>query len=45
MNEKQGRTPPDDPWNITLTYRHDQRWWSGANEEPERWHVGAYALL
>ena len=41
MNEHQGRTPPDDPWSITLTYRHDQRWWSGANEEPESWHVSA----
>ena len=41
MNEQQGRTPPDDPWSITLTYRHEQRWWSGANEEPESWHVSA----
>jgi len=41
VNEQQGRTPPDDPWSITLTYRHDQRWWSGANEEPESWHVSA----
>ena len=37
MNEQQGRTPPDDPWSITLTYRHDHRWWSGTNEEPESW--------
>ena len=41
MNEQHGRTPPDDPWNITLTCRHDQLWWSGANEEPESWHVSA----
>lgn len=41
MNEQQGRTPPDDPWRITLTYRHDHRWWSGTNEEPESWHVSA----
>lgn len=41
MNEQHGRTPPDDPWNITLTYQHDQLWWSGANEEPESWHVSA----
>ena len=41
MNEQHGRTPPDDPWNITLTYRHEQLWWSGANEEPESWHVSA----
>lgn len=41
MNEQQGRTPPDDPWSITLTYRHDHRWWSGTNEEPESWHVSA----
>ncbi len=41
MNEQQGRTPPDDPWSITLTYRHDHRWWSGPNEEPESWHVSA----
>lgn len=41
MNEQQGHTPPDDPWSITLTYRHDHRWWSGTNEEPESWHVSA----
>lgn len=41
MNEQHGRTPPDDPWNITLTCRHEQLWWSGANEEPESWHVSA----
>jgi hypothetical protein len=41
VNEQQGRTPPDDPWSITLTYRHDHRWWSGTNEEPESWHVSA----
>ena len=41
MNEQHERTPPDDPWNITLTYRHEQLWSSGANEEPESWHVSA----
>jgi hypothetical protein len=41
VNEQQGRTPPDDPWSITLTYRHDHRWWSGTDEEPESWHVSA----
>ena len=41
MNEQQGRTTPDDPWSISLTYRHDHRWWSGTNEEPESWHVSA----
>jgi len=41
VNEQHGRTPPDDPWNITLTCRHEQLWWSGANEEPESWHVSA----
>ncbi len=41
MNEQHGRTPPDDPWNITLTCRHEQLWWSGVNEEPESWHVSA----
>ena len=44
MNEQQWRTPPDDPWNITLTYRHDQRWWFDSNEEPESWHVSADVL-
>jgi len=41
VNKQHGRTPPDDPWNITLTFRHEQLWWSGANEEPESWHVSA----
>ena len=41
MNEQHERTPPDDPWNITLTYRHERLWSSGANEEPESWHVSA----
>ena len=41
MNEQHERTPPDDPWSITLTYRHEQLWSSGANEEPESWHVSA----
>jgi hypothetical protein len=44
VNDQQARTPPDDPWNITLTYRHDQRWWSGTDEEPESWQVSADVL-
>src|SRR5712691_6701607 len=36
-----GRVPPASPWNITLTYRHDQRWWLGADDAPETWHVSA----
>ena len=41
MNEQQGRTPPDDPWNITLSYRHDHSWWSTADDALVTWHVSA----
>lgn len=41
MIDQPGRTPPDDPWTITLTYQHDERWWFDANDEPESWHVSA----
>ncbi|MPY81173.1 MAG: hypothetical protein GEV04_22665 [Actinophytocola sp.] len=35
------RTPPLDPWDIQLTYQHDQRWWFDANQEPDSWHISA----
>jgi len=35
------RRPPADPWSIDLTYRHDQRWWFDANDEPEIWEISA----
>ena len=41
MNEQQGHTPPDDPWNITLTYRREQYWWYSADDAPVTWHVSA----
>ncbi len=41
MNDQQGRTPPDDPWNITLTYRHEHCWWFSADDALETWHVSA----
>ena len=41
MADPSDRTPPGDPWSIQLTYRHDQRWWYDANDEPEAWHVSA----
>lgn len=34
-----GRVPPASPWSITLTYRHEHRWWFGADDAPENWHV------
>ena len=37
----QQRTPPGDPWNITLTYQHGHRWWFDADTAPETWHVSA----
>lgn len=36
-----GHVPPASPWSITLTYRHDHRWWFGADDAPETWHVSA----
>ena len=41
MIDQPGRVPPDDPQNITLAYRHDQSWRSGADQEPGSWHVSA----
>jgi hypothetical protein len=42
--DQPGRTPPSDPWRITLSYRHDHRWWNDANQAPEGWHVSADVL-
>ena len=36
-----GHVPPASPWSITLTYRHEHLWWSGADDAPESWHVSA----
>ena len=41
MSNENGRTPPGDPWNITLTYRHQHYWWFSADDAPETWHVSA----
>jgi hypothetical protein len=41
MTDDPGRVPPANPWNITLTYRHDHRWWFDADDAPETWHVCA----
>lgn len=41
MSEKHQRTPPDDPWAIDLTYRHEHPWWYGADDALETWHVAA----
>jgi GNAT superfamily N-acetyltransferase len=41
VSDKQQRTPPGDPWAITLTYRHEQPWWYGADDALETWHVSA----
>jgi hypothetical protein len=41
VSDKQQRTPPDDPWAITLTYRHEQPWWYGADDALGTWHVSA----
>lgn len=35
------RTPPDDPRNITLTYRHQHYWWYGPDDAPVTWRVSA----
>jgi hypothetical protein len=35
------RPRPASPWSITLTYRHDHRWWFGADGAPSSWHVSA----
>lgn len=44
MDSKHGRTPPDDPWSISLTYHHEHPWWYGPDDAPERWHVSADIL-
>jgi hypothetical protein len=41
MINEPDRIPPADPWSIQLTYRHDQRWWFDANQEPETWKISA----
>jgi hypothetical protein len=41
MISEPDRVPPADPWRIRLTYRHDQRWWFGAEQEPETWVISA----
>ena len=41
MINEPDRIPPADPWSIQLTYRHDQRWWFDADQEPEAWEVSA----
>jgi GNAT superfamily N-acetyltransferase len=41
MTDDPGRVPPANPWSITLTYRHDHRWWFDADDAPETWHVSA----
>jgi len=41
VSNENGRTPPGDPWNITLTYRHQHYWWFSADDAPETWHVSA----
>ena len=35
------RTPPADPWDITLAYQHEHPWWHSADDAPETWHVSA----
>jgi len=41
VSDKHQRTPPGDPWAITLTYRHEHPWWYGADDALETWHVTA----
>jgi hypothetical protein len=41
MISEPGRVPPANPWSITLTYRHEHPWWSGADDAPESWHISA----
>jgi hypothetical protein len=41
VNQQQGHTPPDDPWNITLTYRREHYWWYSADDALVTWHVSA----
>jgi hypothetical protein len=41
MDSAHGRTPPADPWSISLTYHHEHLWWYGPDDAPEKWHVSA----
>jgi GNAT superfamily N-acetyltransferase len=41
VSNENGRTPPADPWSITLTYQHQHYWWFSADDAPETWHVSA----
>lgn len=41
MTHLPSRIPPADPWNITLTYRHEHPWWFNPDDAPETWHVCA----
>src|SRR5664280_959374 len=41
MTHVPSRIPPADPWSITLTYRHEHRWWFNADDAPETWYVSA----
>src|SRR5260221_9811081 len=41
VSNENGRTPPGDPWSITLTFRHQHYWWASADDAPETWHVSA----
>ena len=41
VSNDNGRTPPGDPWSVTLTYRHQHYWWFSADNAPETWHVSA----
>ncbi len=41
MSDMHQRTLPDDPWAITLTYRHGHPWWYGADGALETWHASA----
>jgi hypothetical protein len=39
--QRQGHTPPDDPWNISLSYRREHCWWYSADDALVTWHVSA----
>jgi GNAT superfamily N-acetyltransferase len=41
VSNENGRTPPGDPWSITLTYRHEHYWWFSADDAPETWQISA----
>jgi hypothetical protein len=40
-DSRDGRTPPEDPSGIVLTYHHEHLWWYSADDAPERWHISA----